>query len=371
MNRFQSSEFFVANQAAVLSTLKPHQRDSFCRLLFVFDAFPDELIQAIILESDEFEALFRFVLESSSEGLGLILLGRLFELIGPLNERLLQLCYSNPDLLLRKVSHLRLVKSYQCSLSPDEFQRLLEAFLVSPHDPKAGAVLGDLLGSSFVFEYSSAIRSHLASIVGSFFGLSEEEFLIIIRCARQSSRFAADLANELLQFDFPDDGLLHARLDRVLGICDVIEDADVRNSQISQVATLFSEDDRYLQGMERIPLLDHLSSLLNGETFALHSIWSMILFSQILELPTIENASVEDFVKAYVRNLSFEELVPQFQGFADDLRVADVNRLKRAINFLSLIFAAKEDAKEFFKSQFLLPENVGMIWPEFTICTSP
>jgi hypothetical protein len=128
VNRLFSSDFFAANEAAILETLKPDQHDSFCRLLFIFDAFADERIQRTILESDQLRILVRSVLQNFPEDLNLALVIRVMELVSPVRELFLRCCYSNADLLIGYQNIFRCLQSYRYELPPQHAQRLVEAF---------------------------------------------------------------------------------------------------------------------------------------------------------------------------------------------------------------------------------------------------
>jgi hypothetical protein len=140
-----------------------------------------------------------------------------------------------------------------------------------------------------------------------------------------------------------------------------LSDAEMKTEKMADVAMAVSD---HLTEITDDAALNTMSEILETEDVSVHSVWATLVFSQIMELDTVESPSVRRFLTVYMKNV--EDCLEMFlDGFTEAINHPKERRpFQKAVSFMVIYFQARPAERLKYVESHILSDGVLLDWPE-------
>jgi ubiquitin C-terminal hydrolase len=345
-------DFFFENVDDCVSVLKTGRQDSQLRLQFFVDAFRALIILDTVVGRPEYKSLVRQMIQADE----LFTIKHNFNWTESLGDEFLRICWEFADLVLAAPQVCGFLACQEFEFSDAQAQLIVTHGIISVHRPDV-LQLGLKLIPNHSFVMSEELSDNSQKISHSFSASRVAEYISLVEqfCAKVNE-FALLLVQNLLAQDY---SALLVR--RMLSVTNGIADLELRLGPLNEIAMMISD---HLSELDSDSVFEDVCRIVDTDDFEAHQIWSMLLFSQVMDLGEITSPGIRKFLSIYMKNV--DDCMELFlDGFGEAInRPRDILQFRRAVSFLVVYFQARPEAHKQYIAEHPLSEETVTAWPQ-------
>jgi hypothetical protein len=299
----------------------------------------------------EYKSLIRLMIQTDE----LFTIQHSFNWAGSLGGEFLRICWEFADLVLVAPKVCSFLARQKFEFSDTQAQLIVTQAIISVHRSDV-LQLGLKLIPNHSFVMTEELSDNCHKISQNFFASRVTDYVSLVEqfCAKVNE-FALLLVQGLLA-----KGYSALLVRRMLSIANGIADLEIRLGPLNEIAMVIGE---HVSELDSDSVFEDLCLILDTDDFDAHQIWSMLLFSQIMDGGEIASPGIRKFLSIYMKNA--DDCLNMFlSDFVEAIDIpGEIIQFRRAVSFLVVYFQARPGAHKEYIAAHPLSEETIAAWP--------